>query len=406
MGSIDGIDIGVNDGNVGAGAAFRLSAPAPIDFSYSVPSGATVLMDSGKTFLVVHAPASLGYDDLLLASHEDAQMALDILGGMHRHFLSLPMAHGEHLMWTRTPQGVAARFTDVAHPSIRTEVSWVVTRAVDGSVERFSDRPPPAWHPALRYLRYSQLRDDLYAAYREAFLAVESFLSTVEPKQPNESERAWHIRANQQLAAAGVDFGLLVHGHGVPDPVTAFVDDQFKALRCALFHAKAGQPHFLPGALGDRRLVADALERLGRYLTETGRLAFNIECSVGAMTFAGMAMYVDTFSGELVLACSSDPTPASCEDVEISPLGHPVTLFPTAFEGVVDELGYEFGFLGSIAVSAMEATTINTFASRVPDALMTRSSMRDLELAGVDLFEYCLNWSFSNRIGLKGAFSL
>jgi len=257
----------------------------------------------------------------------------------------------------------------------------------------------------MRYFRYSQLRDDLYSAYRDAYLALESILSTAAAPNAGEGERAWHLRASRVLEAGGLDFAALAPTGG-GDAVTRFVDDQFKAHRCALFHAKVNQQHFLPGVLTDRKFVAEALERLGRFLTQAANQVLGASNMIGVVTYHGMKMHADLMAPGLELAVSDDEAPVVPEDTEISPSGKAVTMLPTMYVGVVDGIGYDFGFHGEIAVADLANTTINTTASRVPDALMTRGNVDTLVVDGADRFQYHMVLSFSSRAGLKGGFDL
>src|SRR5664279_4158410 len=65
--------------------------------------------------------------------------------------------------------------------------------------------PPPRstfWHESFRYYRLSQTTDDLFDAYRNVYLALESVLSTISPQKVNaatgriaEQEGQWFERA-------------------------------------------------------------------------------------------------------------------------------------------------------------------------------------------------------------------
>jgi hypothetical protein len=289
--------------------------------------------------------------------------------------------------------------------NVRTEVSWEKRSATDGTVESSSDGPLPPRHEGFRYLRYSQLRDDLYAAYREAFLAVEALLSSYVPRLNGEKERVWHIRVNRKLEAAGLQFGPLVTNPRA-DAIGAFVAEQYKAQRCAHFHAKATDRHFVPGALADRYLVADALERLGRYVTEVARIVCGANSLVGVMTFSGIQHTVNTFAKDLTLAVSQDETPVKQDDITVSPVGLPVSKLATIYEGVSDGLGYEHAFLGTISIADMASTEVNTTASFVPEALMSRGNVSRLALNGAKRFEYREIVVFTSRAELRGDFSL
>jgi hypothetical protein len=285
------------------------------------------------------------------------------------------------------------------------EAFWEKTRSADGFKSSSKDLPLPTWHEAFRYFRYSQLRDDLYAAYREAFLAVESLLSSYSPKSKGESETKWHLRTNRLLEANGLDFSQ-INGTTSTDPVAEFVSVQFNAHRCSHFHAKVGSDHFLPGVLSDRHLVTDSLEKLGRYITEASRIICGTQTLVGSLTFGGMKMSLESFTNDLILAVSPDSQPVLAEDTQISPNGFPVTKLQTIYEGIIDGLGYEFGFLGKIDVKELESPFIAKIVSFVPKALLYGGNIPILDLSGADKFEFRLIFYYSSNSGLKGGFAL
>ena len=133
--------------------------------------------------------------------------------------------------------------------------------------------PPPSpkytWHESYRYFRLSQATDDLFDAYRNLFLALESILSTIEPvkKKPSgkgwEPERDWLIRAIR-TAASMVDLVRSVPA-GTADPEVYLFKDLYEDKRTALFHAKMNRPVFLPHEKSpDRVAVTSSLSRLAR----------------------------------------------------------------------------------------------------------------------------------------------
>lgn len=406
VGTLAGIDLGFRNRTIHGGAGFPLSKSSPVDWGFTTSAGAVVFLREEASSAVVRLPVSLNSpDEILEAAHLAVQEALDVLGMQAMHFLATPKAEYDHLLWWREGDEVVARWCDVARLNVRVEASWEKKSADGTTLETSADAPLPAWHEAMRYFRQSQLRDDLYTAYRDAYLALESILSTVAPQNTGEGERAWHIRACNALQANGVDFGALLEAAST-SPVEDFVDDQFKAHRCALFHAKANKHHLLPGVLTDRRVVAAAMERLGRFVTQAARTVLGTNNLVGVLTLQGMKMQADLMAADLELAVSDDRTVADAADTEISPAGAAVTMLPTTYLGVVDGIGYDFGLTSEIAVADMASPVINTTASRVPGALMTRGNVEDLDIEGADRFQYYSVLSFSGRAGLKGGFDL
>lgn len=122
---------------------------------------------------------------------------------------------------------------------------------------------PPIWHESFRYFRLSQTSNDLFDAYRNAYLALESVLSSIAPQTPNaqgkvaEGEGAWFRRA---LAAANslVPLSSFVPA-GTPDPLQYLFDELFVGMRSAMSHAKSGRAILLPQDEAERQAVSDSL---------------------------------------------------------------------------------------------------------------------------------------------------
>ena len=121
-----------------------------------------------------------------------------------------------HLRMQHTPQAW-----------VSASATTVVTNP-DGTIRQ---DPPRAtkWHESFRYLRLSQATDDLFDAYRNAYLALESILSTITPQKSKgpgkagESEGQWLKRALTK-ADTMTDLRSLVP-YPVEDPVNYFFDD-------------------------------------------------------------------------------------------------------------------------------------------------------------------------------------
>ncbi len=140
----------------------------------------------------------------------------------------------------------------------------------------------------MRYFRLSQSTTDLFDAFRNLYLALESILSTLEPVllRPNgrhEGEGAWVKRAlataEQRLLAQNPAHHL--GGYLTPaSPATgqAGVDavmlDLYASVRTTVFHAKTGRAVALPQHEPDRTAVADALAGYSRFYLDLAELAF------------------------------------------------------------------------------------------------------------------------------------
>ena len=183
--------------------------------------------------------------------------------------------------------------------------------------------PPVPWHESFRYFRISQTTGDLFDAYRNLYLAVESLLSTIVPMRlnavgrPAEREGEWLRRALTQIHPATVDLANYAVA-GVANPVDAVFNDLYAGTRTQLFHSKAGRPILLPHTLSGRDSVLASLERLGRLYVDLARSALSLQRRGGVMTYAGFQLATN-WAAELVL--SDDRAPAKKTDTVINPTG-------------------------------------------------------------------------------------
>jgi hypothetical protein len=104
---------------------------------------------------------------------------------------------------------------------------------------------PLVWHESFRYFRLSQITDDLFDAYRNAYLALESVLSSIAPQPTNpagkvtEREGDWFKRA--LIEADKIVPLASVVPSGIADPVQRLFDELYVNMRSAMSHAKSGR---------------------------------------------------------------------------------------------------------------------------------------------------------------------
>jgi hypothetical protein len=144
----------------------------------------------------------------------------------------------------------------------------VIVRDKDGNVLPQAVQPDAGWHESFRYFRLSQTTDDLFDAYRNAYLALESILSSIAPQHVNaagrlsEGEGDWFLRAltqaNQLVALSPFCPPSTI------DPIQHLWDEFYRDMRSAMSHAKSGRPILLPQDDQQRRAVTESLQRLIR----------------------------------------------------------------------------------------------------------------------------------------------
>ena len=94
---------------------------------------------------------------------------------------------------------------------------------------------PLAWHESMRYFRISQITTDMFDAFRNLYLALESLLSHIAPVRlrpngrPDEGEGQWAKRALQAASVllqghnSAMTFGRYLPAPGSADEVAADV---------------------------------------------------------------------------------------------------------------------------------------------------------------------------------------
>jgi hypothetical protein len=402
--------LGFGEGGVMAGLAVMLDRSAQRDFACTTSSNAEVVLEEGADVVVCRiTDARAGSAEKTLElGYPAVQEALDLFAARHGWWHDTPEGWATHLLWWRDPAiGIIVRWVDFAPTSLRSEVNWVLNRA-DGTTQSSEDTPIPPWREAWRYLRYSQTTSDLYDAYRTAYLALESLLSSVHPKTQRR-ERDWTLAALADLVSLGVDLETFVTP-GAPDPVEAFYQEQYKAHRCAQDHAKLSQRRYLPGALEDREQISAALLNLAGLVSHAiPRVDGGGDFGLGMTTLAGIQMYAE-ISKNMTLHVTEDPLAVDAAATEISPGGLPTSALDTRYLGIVDSVGYDHGWMGERRVRDLASPLVGRTAGTVVDqrpeslgeqVLLIGGNVPSLELSGAELFQYSTTFLWSANGGIK-----
>lgn len=248
--------------------------------------------------------------------------------------------------------------------------------------------PEPTWHPSFRYFRLAQVSDEVFDAYRNLFLALESILSTAMPPEKHEREFDWIARALTAAAEAGVPLATNAPA-GARDPVPAIRHDLYSDVRTATFHAKASGITLLPLDPVDRGAVLDSLSRLAGLYLELVSVTLGVRRRSGAFFRAGFdLMFGDPFA-ESVVHVTDDEAPVDASSTSVNPSGGRVKVIATRpfseydrpflrtiiGEASVDELR-ELTHIGRIAAVHRDGTP---FTGGQLEARLT--------LGGVDTFQ-------------------
>ena len=299
--------------------------------SRSITGGWSASARSDGQDLIVSGPqGAADYETALEDAISAAQEAPDLIAAEGDQALTIEGAETVHVVWWTETRGIVLRDVAISDLGFRFSAAAEVRDAAGNLVTQPAPPPVPC-HESFRYFRISQTTGDLFDAYRNLYLAVESLLSTVVPVRlnasggPAEGEGRWLRRALTQVHPATVDLANYVVA-GAADPVDAVYDDLYAGTRTQLFHSKAGRPILLPHTLSGRESVLASLERLGRLYVDLARSALSLQRRGGVMTYAGFRA-ATTFAAELVL--SDDRAPAEKTDTVINPSGGAVMALPT-----------------------------------------------------------------------------
>ena len=264
-----------------AGATFALTRRLE-EGHYRVDGHRVDIAENGWTLEVaLNTPPR----DLLTDGYTIAQRTLDLLAAEGFLVSDLHDPLREHSLWFRQASRTVLRAVSTTRIAVVMKTAAEV-RDPTGAVRPQPSRPPTRWHASHAYFRRSQATDSLHEAYRNLFLALESLLSEVYPWDFEAGEVAWLKAALKHVAEGySLDLSPYVGGAG-GNPYKRFVKQQYRARRCALFHAKLSEGPMLPGDIATRAELLDATRRLGQLYVRLAQLITGAGFAGGAMTYA------------------------------------------------------------------------------------------------------------------------
>ena len=232
---------GFDTGTAAQGAVFALNAPARKDRVQAFGLWEAELR-MGVSYVCVRG-GTPGQNEPLeavaVAAHAAAEDFLDIVAVEERTALLVAEPH-DNVVWRTGPHGLKMQLTtSIVFAAEQGDVRPIIKDAA-GNIVPGPAYVPPQHHSAYRYFRYSQAGQNVFDAYRNMFLALESVLDYITPKLHSEGETRLAAPSHNFLIAAqkhNVDFTPFVKTPG-KDPVDSFIDAHYSAVRCAVFHAK------------------------------------------------------------------------------------------------------------------------------------------------------------------------
>ena len=271
----------------GQGVIFRLSDKARDDRRQTFGSWEVELRKDSDHIAVRSAITNLAQplDDVIESAHNVAQDLLDIVAVEERDALVVTEPH-DNVVWRSGSHGLKLQSTSSIVFGRRTTAALTVTDAA-GNVRPDPPYKPPQQHYAYRYFRFSQVAQNVFDGYRNMFLALESLLDRVEPKQSGKGETKWLERALKTAESLGLDLGAFTTP-GSTNPVGDFLNSHYSAIRCAAFHSKSSAGDvLLPGTLAHEGKVLEQLVKLQELVESLLKSEFSTRLASSGATFFG-----------------------------------------------------------------------------------------------------------------------
>lgn len=257
MADFEGIQL-IGDSPVGGGV-LMLSAASDVSGIAHLPDGIEVEVRQGISAVVVRGVCASDYNSIIDAMPEQANRALDIFAMIGTGRLALADVWSNHIAWWWTPDVSVVRIWCSSTLVLTMQIKGVVSNPDGAARPDDVSESSPQWHESMRYFRMSEITDDLFDAFRNIYLALESLLNELEPRKDRETEGVWLKRA---LKAAGEILELSAY-QSTPtnEPANDLFVELWKKIRNRIFHAKSASISFLPQDAGNRTKVADAKSR-------------------------------------------------------------------------------------------------------------------------------------------------
>lgn len=294
------------------GAIIQLTRKPDRDWVERLPGGIEVQVTSGSSGIRVEGldPGS-GLDDLPALARDIANQALDLMAVRSVGTYALADQAAPLICWT------GRRRTTIR---VARETHHTFALSLGGP----PSPPPASWHDSMRYFRMSQTTTDLFDAFRNLYLALESILSHIAPVRlrPDgrsaEREGAWTRRALGEAAGllqardSTLTFGRYLSPPITGDGLDLVFADLYQATRTAVFHAKNGRVFALPQNQRDRQQIADALARYALLYTDLAEHVLGVRFLRSGLATAGFAGITDRVLAEWQLGISPEAYAGSC----------------------------------------------------------------------------------------------
>jgi hypothetical protein len=355
-----------------SGGAFTLDQAAPTDLSVSGGEGWTIHVSQGSRDAIATGGRATSYEDAWSTALAYANKGLDLFSAKGIADLNIVDSSDAQEVWWITENGVALRFVFIRTTIHMSMPEFRIT---------WEGQPPnreTIWHPSFRYFRRSQTTDDLFEAYRNLYLAVESLLDSIAQPNRGEREKDWLVRSLTTAAGKVHIDGYAPAGAGTP--IERIVNDLYSTTRTAVFHAKNSRPIYLPGEARDRSQVEAALKRITNLYLALANGFQALGRQRGAMATMGFhklaAGGLDTDEGRLILH-ATDSNEEFPEAQEVHGLGLTIVGLPTRREPTLDEPFVKSFFAEAPVANLMPLQSVHQIVATTRDYLPALSLKYD-----------------------------
>jgi len=394
MATLAGVTIADKNSPFDSGAAFLLAQECDLDELIPLSPEREVEVRRNSPYVVARIKGALSATDAFNQSHEVVQQGLDLLSVQGKAHLSTRNAFDERLVWWRDSSTQILRVVSVVNLLLKTGLAKITVTDQYGNV--VPPPPPPSiiYHESFRYIRLSQVTDDLFDAFRNMYLAFELLLEHVAPRRKSEREGAWIKRA---LAAVNSAVPLSRAFTPTSSDIVADIHDQiYVEIRCAIFHAKES-PRLLPQNLSDRKKVGDGLKKLTRLAILIADHWLHARSPAGGLTYAGFNLMTTPVLERCEILVSDSNAPLHEAETLESPLYKDAAVMNTRYAPDLSEPGLNFAFGAIDTVNLLRLSRIARFGVKYNNDLLMEATLEaELKHVGIDRLEAQLGIQLRN----------
>jgi hypothetical protein len=275
-----------------------------------------VELKEGQQSIIARCTDVLPEDRILESGLKYCQQTLDLLSIEYGEYFSIQELGNFHTFLHNKGGEFILKQVQTTTVIYDTHVD-LVHYDINGNIVPEPAPPEPKYTVALLFYRLAQNTNDLYEAYRNAYLCFESLLNDIDPiplkknGKPAKGERDWFKDAlnvvNSKIQL--IDFVP----QGTIYPIEYFVKSQYDEIRCKLFHAKGDKclsNIIIPINSLDPIAVSEAYEKLMLLSREILIKEYHIKAKRGVITNLGFKSEMENnLSNGYLLFINADNSP-------------------------------------------------------------------------------------------------